>query len=280
MKTALPMLLLVLSLFFLFGCEQPDRTSSNDTPRKADRTADLAGGKWLDLTYDFSDETVYWVTAKEFEKETVAEGKTEKGYFYSAYNFSAAEHGGTHLDAPVHFAEGRRTVDQIPVERLIAPAVKIDLSGKASTNRDYQITVEDITAWEKTNGQIPDESILFLQTGFGRFYPDREKYLGTAARGDAAVKDLHFPGLAPEAARWLVENRRIKAVGIDTASIDHGQSQDFGSHVALMSENVPAFENVANLEQLPEKGALVIALPMKIKGGSGAPLRIVALLPD
>lgn len=274
------MLLLVLSLFFLFGCEQPDRTSSNDTPRKADRTADLAGGKWLDLTYDFSDETVYWVTAKEFEKETVAEGKTEKGYFYSAYNFSAAEHGGTHLDAPVHFAEGRRTVDQIPVERLIAPAVKIDLSGKASTNRDYQITVEDITAWEKTNGQIPDESILFLQTGFGRFYPDREKYLGTAARGDAAVKDLHFPGLAPEAARWLVENRRIKAVGIDTASIDHGQSQDFGSHVALMSENVPAFENVANLEQLPEKGALVIALPMKIKGGSGAPLRIVALLPD
>ena len=127
------------------------------------QTTDLANGKWIDLSYDFSDETVYWVTAKQFEKETVAEGKTDNGYFYSAYNYSAAEHGGTHIDAPVHFAEGRQTVDQIPLDRLMAPAVKIDVSAKAAENRDYQITVEDLTNWEKTNGQIPDESILFLR---------------------------------------------------------------------------------------------------------------------
>ena len=272
--------LFVLSAVFFFGCQEKTQETPNEKTQTIYQTTDLANGKWIDLSYDFSDETVYWVTAKQFEKETVAEGKTDNGYFYSAYNYSAAEHGGTHIDAPVHFAEGRQTVDQIPLDRLIAPAVKIDVSAKAAENRDYQITVEDLTNWEKDNGQIPDESILFLQTGFGKFYPDKLKYLGTDKRGGDAVKDLHFPGLAPEAAEWLVKNRKIKAVGLDTASIDYGQSTDFGSHVALMSNNIPAFENVANLDQLPAKGFQIIALPMKIKNGSGAPLRIIALLPN
>ena len=272
--------LLILSVIFLFGCQQQTQETSTEKPQIKTQNADFANGKWIDLSYDFSDETVYWVTAKQFEKETVAEGKTDSGFFYSAYNYSAAEHGGTHIDAPVHFAEGRWTVDQIPLERLIGAAVKIDVSVKASENRDYQISIEDLTNWEKTNGQIPDGSILFLETGFGKFYPDKLKYLGTDKRGDEAVKDLHFPGLAPEAAAWLVKNRKIKAVGLDTASIDYGQSTDFKSHVALMSENIPAFENVANLDKLPAKGFQIIALPMKIKGGSGAPLRIIALLPN
>ena len=279
MKLFILKCLFLLSAFFLFGCQQIQKTSNENLQPKA-ATPDFTAGKWIDLSYDFSDETVYWVTAKEFEKEKVFADKTPQGYYYSAYNYSAAEHGGTHIDAPVHFAEGRQTVDQIPLEQLIAPAVKVDVSAKSSENRDYLISVEDLTNWEKTNGQIPDGSILFLETGFGKFYPDKLKYLGTDKRGDEAVKDLHFPGLAPEAAKWLVENRKIKAVGLDTASIDFGQSTDFGSHVALMSNNIPAFENVANLDQLPTKGATVIALPMKIKGGSGAPLRIIALLPN
>ena len=226
---------LILSLLFLAGCQQQMQETQNKNSQPNIPAAELSNGKWIDLSYDFSDETVYWVTAKEFEKETVAEGKTDNGFFYSAYNYSAAEHGGTHIDAPVHFAEGRRTVDQIPLEQLIGSAVKIDVSAKAAGNPDYQISVEDLTNWEKINGQIPDGSILFLETGFGKFYPDKAKYLGTDKRGDEAVKDLHFPGLAPEAAKWLVANRKIKAVGLDTASIDHGQSTDFGSHVALMS---------------------------------------------
>jgi kynurenine formamidase len=236
-------------------------------------------GQWIDLSYDFSDQTIYWVTAKTFERETVAEGKTPAGYYYSAYNFSAAEHGGTHIDAPVHFAEGRKTVDAIPLNQLIAPAVKIDVSAKASANRDYQIGVEDLTNWEAANGKIPDGCIVLLQTGFGKFWGDKKNYLGTDRRGQEAVAELHFPGLSPEAADWLVKNRKINAVGIDTASIDYGQSTTFGSHVALMSENIPAFENVANLDKIPTKGANIVALPMKIKGGSGAPLRIIALLP-
>lgn len=237
-------------------------------------------GQWVDLSYDFSSDTIYWVTAEPFKRTTVAEGQTPGGYYYSAYNFSGAEHGGTHIDAPIHFAEGRKTVDQMPLEQLIAPAVKIDVSAKALANRDYLVSTEDIQTWETANGRIPDGSILLLQTGFGKYWPDKKNYLGTDRTGPEAVADLHFPGLHPDAADWLVKNRKINAIGIDTASIDHGQSTTFASHVTLMSSNIPAFENVANLDKVPVKGAQVIALPMKIKGGSGAPLRIVAFVPE
>lgn len=237
-------------------------------------------GQWVDLSHDFSSETVYWPTSEPFVLEAVAEGVTEKGYYYSAYKFCASEHGGTHIDAPVHFAQGRRTLDEIPLSQLIAPAVKVDVSQKAAADRDYQISVEDLTGWEARNGPIPDGSILLLQTGFGQYWPDRLKYLGTDKRGPEGVAGLHFPGLLPEAAEWLVKNRRVNAVGIDTASIDYGQSQTYGSHVALMMQNIPAFENVANLDKVPAKGAQVMALPIKIKGGSGGPLRIIAFIQD
>lgn len=241
---------------------------------------ELPSGQWIDLSHDFSSETIYWVTAKPFTRETVAEGKTDKGYYYSAYNFSAAEHGGTHIDAPIHFAEGRQTVDQLPLTQTIAPAIKIDVSQKASANRDYQISVEDFTSWEAQNGKIPDGSIVLLQTGFDKHWGSKKEYLGTENTGPQAVAELHFPGLSPEAADWVVKNRKINAIGIDTASIDYGQSQDFGSHVTLMTQNIPAFENVANLDKVPAKSFNIIALPMKIKGGSGAPLRIIAFIRD
>lgn len=233
--------------------------------------------KIIDLTHAFSEKSIYWVTAKEFSLEEVAKGQTEKGYYYSANNFSAAEHGGTHIDAPIHFAEHGRSLDEIPLKQLIGQAVKIDVSDKTANNPDYLVSMEDLKAWEKNNGSIPEGAIVLLQTGFGKFYPDKKEYLGTDQRGQEAVKDLHFPGLSPEAATWLMSNRKIKAVGIDTASIDYGQSQYFKTHVALMTQNIPAFENVANLDQLPAKGFIVIALPMKIKGGSGGPLRIIAI---
>ena len=232
----------------------------------------------IDLTHDFSDETVYWVTAEPFKRTTVAEGMTPGGFYYSAYNYSAAEHGGTHIDAPVHFAEGKKSVDQIGLDQLTGEAVKIDVSEKAAGSADYAITVDDIKAWESANGKIPEWSIILFQTGFGSRWPDKKSYLGTDQKGPDAVKDLHFPGLHPDAAKWLVENRKFKAVGIDTASIDPGQSTTFGSHVALMTNNIPAFENVADMSKLPAKGFEIVALPMKIRGGSGAPLRIVAFV--
>jgi len=232
----------------------------------------------IDLTYPFDSDSVYWPTAETFKLETDFEGVTDKGYFYSAYRFSAAEHGGTHLDAPVHFAKGRNSVDQIPLEQLTGPGLVIDVNPQCVSNADYLVSVADIQNWERQNGRIGAGSIVLLRTGFGKYYPDRKKYLGTDERGPAAVAKLHFPGLDPAAARWLTTNRSIKAIGLDTASIDRGQSTLFESHRALFEKNVPAFENVANLDQLPVKGFTVIALPMKIKGGSGGPLRIIAML--
>jgi kynurenine formamidase len=258
---------LAVCLFFAASCQQR-------------ATTEFPSGEWIDLSHDFSEDTIYWVNAEPFKRTSDAAGVTDKGYYYSAGSYSAAEHGGTHIDAPIHFAEGRKSVDQLEPAQLIGPGIKIDVSSNVGANRDYLISVSDLQNWEKANGQIPDQSIVLLQTGFAKYWPDKKQYLGTDQHGDAAVKDLHFPGLDPEAAKWLVENRKIKAIGLDTASIDYGQSTNFGSHVALMTNNVPAFENVMNLDKLPTKGFQIIALPMKIKGGSGAPLRIVAFVPD
>ncbi len=239
----------------------------------------LAQDKWIDLTHDFSEDTVYWPTAEGFELETVFEGNTDKGYYYTANKYTASEHGGTHIDSPIHFAQGKQTVDEIPLERLIGPAVVINVTQNTLSDPDYQIGVKDFTDWESKNGPIPDGSIVLLNTGYAKYWPDRVKYMGTDKRDDEAVKNLHFPGLDPKAAKWLVENRNINAIGLDTPSIDYGQSQLFESHRILFKENIPAFENVANLDKLPPKGAIIIALPMKIKGGSGGPLRIIAMLP-
>ena len=233
----------------------------------------------IDLSHEYSAETIYWVTAKEFELDTVFAGDTENGYYYSANNFATAEHGGTHIDAPIHFSRTGQTVEDIPLEHLVGAAIKIDVSANAKGNPDYLVTVEDITNWETKAGyKIPEGSIVLLQTGFAKYYPNKEKYLGTTERGDHAVALLHFPGLSPEAAQWLVDNRSIHAIGIDTPSIDYGQSKLFKSHVILLSQNIPAFENLTNLDKLPKDGFDIIGLPMKIKGGTGAPLRIIALL--
>ena len=158
--------------------------------------------------------------------------------------------------------------------------MKIDVSDKALADRDYLITIDDISEWETRHGAIPDGSIVLLETGYGRYWPNASQYLGTALRGTEGVAALHFPGLHPDAAAWLVNNRRVNAIGIDTASIDYGQSKTFGTHVTLTANDTPVFENIAHLDRVPARGAFIVALPIKIKGGSGSPLRIAALLPD
>ena len=237
------------------------------------------GADWIDMSYTYDEATLFWPTAQPYELEVVAAGMTEAGYYYGANNFRMAEHGGTHLDAPIHFSEGKQTTEQIPLARLIGPAIVVDVSESAASDADYLIGVADLEKWESTHGRIPDQSILLLRTGWGARWPNREAYLGTNATGEEAVPELHFPGIDPDAARWLVEHRNIDAVGIDTASIDFGQSSLFETHRILLGENIPAFENVASLDRLPETGAYVVALPMKIGGGTGGPLRLVGVIP-
>ncbi len=231
---------------------------------------------WIDLTHELSSDAVFWPTADPFKLTTDFEGMTEGGYYYSAYSFTTAEHGGTHIDAPVHFAKGMHTVNEIPLEQLIGDAVVVDVSTQVAKNRDHLISVTDLQGWEALHGEIPKHSIVLLRTGFSSYWPNAGKYLGTELRGAAGTAALSFPGLSAEAAEWLMQRRHIKAVGIDTASIDYGKSRDFSAHVMLMTHNIPAFENVANLDKLPATGAYVIALPVKIRGGSGGPLRIIA----
>jgi kynurenine formamidase len=236
-------------------------------------------GELVDLSHAYDDNTIYWPTSDRFRLERVSEGVTPAGYYYAANNLFTAEHGGTHIDAPIHFAAGRPTVDQIPLDRLFGPAVVVDVAARSDADADYQVTTVDLLRWESERGAIPAGAILLLRTGFSLRWPDAVRYLGTAQRGAEGVERLHFPGLHPDAARWLVANRPIKAIGIDTASIDYGQSTLFESHRVLFEREIPALENLTALDRLPPVGAFVIALPMKITGGSGAPLRAVGILP-
>ena len=232
--------------------------------------------KLIDLSYSFNEKTVYWPNAKGFQHRKDEWKVTPKGYWYAAGGFSSDEHGGTHMDSPIHFAQGQVTMDQIPVQKLIAPAFVVDVTAAAAKSRDYLITAQDLRAWEARNGTIPAASIVIFRTGWGKYYPDRKQYLGSDVPGDIA--HLHFPGLARDAAELLVQ-RKIDGVGIDTASMDFGPSQDFIVHQVLNKAGIYGLENVANSEKLPVKGATIIALPMKIEQGSGGPVRIIALLP-
>ncbi len=241
---------------------------------------DPFAGEWIDLTHTLDENNVFWPTANEFAHVEVAHGETAGGWFYSSYDLRLSEHGGTHLDAPEHFAEGHQTADQIPLTRLIGPAAVIDVSEASAANRDYRFTVEDVTAWEVENGELPAGAIVLFRTGFDQYWPDRKAYMGTAKRGAEGVAELSFPGISEELAQFLVDQRDIAAVGLDTPSLDYGKSQDFIAHRILLGDNIPGFENVANLGQLPPKGAKVVALPIKIKDGSGGPLRIIALIPE
>jgi len=256
------------------GCQTPPAS-----PFEPARLDPLAGLAIVDLSHSFDDHTIYWPTGDRFTHKADTVGMQPGGYYYEAYSFCAAEHGGTHLDAPIHFAAHRWTADAIPLDRLIGPAILVDVARAAAAARDYLVSVADLEAWEREHGAIPDGAIVLLRTGHGAHWSDPERYLGTAERGADAVKKLHFPGLDPDAARWLVGERRIHAIGLDTPSIDAGPSTAFLAHRILLDANIPVFENVAGLEQLPAFGFSVVALPMKIGAGSGGPLRIVALVP-
>ncbi len=260
-------LISVLAVLIIAGCTQPDPVEQ------------LLNARWVDLSHDFDEHTIYWPTNRPFTKDTSFYGINDKGYFYASFIYTAEEHGGTHFDAPLHFGQNGKTVEQIPLQQLMGQGVVVDVVDKALADRDYLVSVDDLKEWEAKNGQIPDGALVLLNTGYSRFWPDPLTYTGTTLTGAEAVPHLHFPGIDPEAAQWLVDNRKISAVGLDTPSIDYGQSSEFLAHRILCAASLTIYENLTNLDQLPPKGSFVIALPMKIKGGSGAPLRIIAMLP-
>jgi kynurenine formamidase len=263
--------LILLALTALCACTTTSTAPSNDF------ASVLANRELVDLTWPYDEHTLYWPTSPSaFELKQLSYGPTPGGWFYSSNSICTPEHGGTHLDAPIHFAEGKTTVDRIPLERLIAPAIVIDVADRAAANADYRLTADDIREWESRNGAIAAGTIVLLRTGWGQRWPNRKSYFGDDTPG--ATDNLHFPSYGEDAARLLVEQRHVAAIGVDTASIDYGQSSDFIVHRIANGADVPGIENIANLERLPARGTLLMALPMKIAGGSGGPVRIVAMI--
>ncbi len=237
-------------------------------------------GRLLDMTYPYDEETIYWPTAKSFHLETVSWGISEGGWWYASNEFSASEHGGTHADAPIHFAQNGRTIDQIPLQEWIGPAAKIDVTKKCEMDRDYLLSVEDIKTWEQRYGKIPDKAWVIMYTGIDtKYYPDKKKVLGTEKTGEAAILELSFPGFSVESVEFLLTNRDITGIAIDTPSIDCGQSKDFRVHQVLFAADKLALENIANLDKLPPSRATLYVIPMLIKDGTGAPSRVFAILP-
>ena len=236
---------------------------------------DVMDGKCtiIDLTYPLNKDNAYWPgpSYSPFKYEAVA--TLEKNGVFSG-TYSTPEHLGTHIDAPNHFEDNQPSVDKLRLENLIGHASVIDISGKVERNADYELLIEDIISWEKLNGQIQSGSIVLLNTGWGKKWNDYDKY----KNADKARK-LHFPGFSEDAASFLVEERNIKGIGIDTLSADHGISSDFAVHHILNGSSKYILENIANLDKLPPKGAMLIIAPIKIEGGSGGQARIWAILP-
>ena len=244
----------------------------------AAQAIDLARYRVVDLTHAFNQKTLYWPTATTgFSLNQLAYGPTPGGWFYSSYAYAAPEHGGTHLDAPIHFAKDGLTADRIPVDQFIGPAVVLDVSAQAARSADYRLTRADVLAWEKAHGTIPRGAMVILRTGWAMRWPDAKSYLGDNTPGDASR--LPFPSYGEDAARLLVGDRKVKALGADVASIDYGASTDCSVHQVAARAGVLGLENLTNVGVLPPKGATIIALPMKIEGGSGGPLRAIALAP-
>lgn len=265
----------LLSLAILAGL-----TTAQEPARKPDDVlgttlGQLASGEVeiLDLTHSLTDKSPFWPGEdyQPFQLRTIA---TLEKNGVSSKAFAMPEHFGTHLDAPCHFEAGQPAVDQIADADLFAPGVVIDATMAAEVDADYRLTVADLTAWEQAHGAIPTRSIVLLRTGWGRHWDSNSRY-----RNQDSLGKMHFPGFSADAARWLVKERNVRGIGIDTLSIDHGLSKDFIVHHVINGAGRYGLENIARLEKLPPRNFFLIVAPIKIATGTGGPTRLFAVLP-
>lgn len=226
-----------------------------------------------DLTHALNDKSPFWPGEdyQPFQLRTIA---TLDKNGVSSKAFAMPEHFGTHLDAPNHFEQGQTSVDEIPATDLFAPGITIDISLQTEMDPDYLLSVSDVTTWEKSHGRIPDRAIVVLNTGWGRHWNNSMRY-----RNQDALGKMHFPGYSAEAARWLVKERSVRGIGIDTLSIDHGPSKDFVVHHIINGSGRYALENIANVDKLPARNFFLIVAPIKISTGTGGPTRLFAIVP-
>ncbi len=256
--------LMVLMILTQLSCDRGDRKYSA-----------LFSGElfYEDLSYPLDRYNLVWPEYGDggFEADTL---KTiaRDGAFVMKYHF--ADHLGTHLDAPNYLFAGAPAVHQIDLSAFFANAVVIDISNHCSKNPNYLLQKRDIEIWEEIYRPIPDHSIVFVHTGWGSYWGNARKYFGWDRK-----KNMHFPGVSPEAADFLINQRNVVGIGIDVAMIEGGQSTEPVVHRMLLQRGKLLLENVANLDRVPARNARVIMAPLKVAGGSGSPVRILAVLP-
>jgi kynurenine formamidase len=191
---------------------------------------------------------------------------------FNLWKMTYGEHIGTHFDAPLHFSADGKSVGVIPVGDLVCPLAVVGVSAKAAKDADCRITIDDVRAWERRFGRIPDGACVAMRSGWdAHVRTDR-------FRGADTSKALHFPGVALDTAEYLIRERKVVGLVVDTLSLDHGLSKDFAVHYKWLPSGRYGIECIANLDQLPPSGATLVAGAPKFKGGSGGPGRVMALV--
>src|ERR1700756_4942774 len=259
----------ILLCFFLWAGRTAIALAQS--PMHKPQIEEIASGKTrvIDLSYALSDKLVAWPgDAKAFEAKVNATVE-KNGYF--TRSFWMLEHYGTHLDAPIHVPPGKATVDQIPAKKFFGPAVVLDISAEGAKSADYQAPASRVEEWEKKHGRISEGSIVLLRTGWASRWPDVQKYRNQDAQGK-----MHFPGFSADAARLLIA-RKASGIGCDTLSADYGASEDFAVHHLVLGAGLYHLENLSDLSEVPEAGAFLVVAPIKLEGGSGGAVRVLAV---
>jgi len=265
---------LLIGLIPLVGC-----TGKPKHPTLADALAVIKSKKFVDLTHAFEPGIPHWPGFPDEKRETIywydgERGSVGKGFF--AQRYSLVGQWGTHCDPPAHFVRGKRTIDQIDPKEMILPLVVIDVHEKAAQNPDYTITMDDIRAWERRHGAIPEGAFVAMRTDWSKRWPDA-KAMRNEDKGVA-----HYPGWSKEVLKYLYEDRKITASGHETTDTDPGiatSKGDYSLETYILGTDHYQIELLANLDKVPEAGAIVIVGFPKPKDGSGFPARVFAIVP-
>lgn len=225
--------------------------------------------KTVDLTHTLGEDFPTFFGEPQLEIEQMFTYAKDK---FNVNKWHLVEHTGTHLDAPLHFSADQNSADRIPVEQLVVPLAVVNIAAKAESDADAQVTPDDLKAWEAKNGPIPDGACVAMYSGWDK-YVSSEKFRNADSGGT-----MHFPGFHVEAAQMMMEQGNVVGMAVDTLSLDYGQSKDFATHYKWLPSGRWGLECIANLATLPEVGATVVVGGPKIKGASGGPSRVLALV--
>lgn len=229
----------------------------------------LIATKVIDLSHPMYEGMAFWPGGVPFKMTRLVD--YHQGY--RLHKFEVGENTGTHVDAPGHFVEGKRWINEIPLTDLVVPAVVINVQDKVAQNQDYQLSADDVRAWEAEHLAIRGGTLVILNTGWYNRFIDHDRYANKDADGV-----MHFPGYGKDAAELLVE-RNVVGIGIDTLSLDYGRATVFETHLVMLGADKYQIENLANLDALPPTGATVVIGLLNVREGTQAQARILALLP-